>query len=139
MMSPVAFAATAMPASRRAPGTFQQRISASSDSACASGDAIRKNDPGLAAEKYARAASSDDGMFEPQFRASTTDVYTFAPSTPPITITASHNTMCLAMHSSLRRNLREAGFRRLDGTDIRGKQNAGDRSGLGAVGPRRQP
>src|SRR5436190_21911638 len=77
-------------------------------------------------------------MFEPQFRASTDEVYTFAPRTPPITVTASHNTTCRPIHSSWQRNLREALARRLYGTDIRGKQDSRDRARLRAVRTRRQ-
>src|SRR5438445_12438933 len=44
------------------------------------GDTTRKNVPGFATLKYARAAISEFGMSCPQFRASTTDVYTFTNS-----------------------------------------------------------
>src|SRR6185436_10665227 len=89
--------ASALAAGILAPGTFQQTINASSASSCAAGDTARKNDPGFTTAKYSRAVVRDEGMFAPQFRASTHDVYMFAPSTPPITITAKPRTICRAM------------------------------------------
>src|SRR6478609_4912295 len=67
---------------RNWPPLFQQITSATRPSNWFSGEKMRKKLPGLTTRKYSRATPMDSGIFEPQDRASTMDVYMFTSKRP---------------------------------------------------------